>query len=324
MAKSRLSFVELSLNMRASQHLPSPLTQCGIAQPHMRMPLGARVYSLVLALLLVLLQGCSAIQLGYNKADDLAYWWLDGYADFSEPQSQRLRAALSEVHQWHRRQELPQYAALLQQAQSLAADPITPAQACGLADTVQAHLHDLTLKTLPGLTAVALDLSSRQLLHMERQWAKKNANWQDDWLNLSAAEREKKRLDHFVDRFESFYGSLTPAQVQLLRQQVQQSAWTAPWGWQDRLHKQKQLLDVLRSFQIKSPQPLLAQEALQNMVVGWTSTTEGQGADMRQRLKQEACSNAAQLHNTTSPAQRLKAIQRLRAYASDFKALSTQ
>ena len=299
--------------------VPSPLqapSVVGRARP--------RPWTLLLwALVLAVLQGCSAIQLGYNKADDLAYWWLDGYADFSAPQSQRLRAALNEVHQWHRSQELPLYINLLQQAQSWAAEPITAAQACALADTVQTHLHSLTLKALPGLAEAALDLNSRQLLHLERQWAKKNAIWQDDWLNLSATEREKKRLDNFVERFESFYGTLTPAQVQLLRQQVQQSAWTAQWGWQDRLHKQKQLLDLLRSFQMKSPQPSLAQEALQSIVLGWTSTTEGQGHDMRQRLKQEACTNAAQLHNTTSPAQRLKAVQRLRAYANDVKALST-
>lgn len=276
----------------------------------------------LLALALTLLQGCSAIKLGYSKADDLAYWWLDGYADFSAPQAERLRADLSAVHRWHRTQELPLYAALLQQAQSLAADNITPAQVCGLAETGQQHLNALMTKAIPGLTAVAMDLSDKQLKHLERQWAKKNATWQDDWLKLSPAELEKKRLDNFVDRFETFYGSLTPAQVQLLRQQVQQSVWTAAWGWRDRLVKQQQQLELLRSFQSKPPPSAVAQDALQSMVQSWTSTTDGFGHETRLRLKQEACANVAQLHNTTTAAQRLKAIQRLRAYASDFKDLA--
>ncbi len=273
---------------------------------------------------LALLQGCSAIKLGYGKADDLAYWWLDGYADFSAPQSERLRAALSEVHRWHRTQELPLYAGLLQQAQTLAADNLSAAQVCSLADAGQLHLNALTNKAVPSLTAVAMDLSGRQLAHVERQWTKKNATWQDDWLKLSPAEREKKRLDNFVDRFESFYGTLSPAQIQVLRQQVQQSVWTAQWAWQDRLHKQQLLLEWLRSFQIKSSPALQAQEALQSIVLSWTATTEGYGFETRQRLKQEACANTAQLHNTTTAAQRLKAIQRLRAYASDLKDLSAQ
>jgi hypothetical protein len=278
---------------------------------------------LLLAFVLALLQGCSAIKLGYNKADDLAYWWLDGYADFSQPQSERMRAALSDVHRWHRTQELPLYAGLLLQGQTLAADNISAAQVCSLADAAQSHLNALTAKAMPAFTAVAVDLSGKQLLHMERQWAKKNATWQDDWLKPSGAEREKKRLDNALERYESFYGPLTPAQVQLLRQQVQQSVWTAPWAWRDRAYKQQLLLELLRSFQIKSPNPALAQEALQSIVQSWTSTTEGYGFEMRQRLKQEACANVAQLHNTSSAAQRLKAIQRLRAYAIDFQDLST-
>ena len=277
----------------------------------------------LLAVALALLQGCSAIKLGYNQADDLAYWWLDGYADFSAAQSQRLRAGLREVHQWHRTQELPLLAAWLQQAQSLAAEPVSAEQICQLADAGQLRLNALTARAMPALTAVARDLSGEQLAHLERQWAEKNAAWQDDWLKRSPAERDQKRLDNFIDRFESFYGSLTPAQVQLLRQQVQQSAWTAPWGWQDRLYKQQQLLDLLRAFQTQTPSPSRAQEDLWRWVMGWASTTEGFGFETRQRLKQEACANTAQLHNSTSPAQRLKAAQRLRAYASDFKDLST-
>jgi hypothetical protein len=274
------------------------------------------------ALALALLQGCSAIKLGYNKADDLAYWWLDGYADFSQPQSERLRAALTDVHRWHRTQELPAYAALLLQTQNWAADNITALQVCTLADAGQLRLNALTLKAMPALTAVALDLSGKQLLHLERQWAKKNATWQDDWLKLSMEEREKKRLDNFVDRFESFYGTLTPTQIQLLQQQVQQSVWTATWSWQVRLRQQQQLMELLRSFQIKSTPAALAQEALQTQVLGWASTSDGYGFEMRQRLKLEACTNAAQLHNITSPAQRQKAMQRLRAFANDFKDLS--
>jgi hypothetical protein len=274
------------------------------------------------ALALALLQGCSAIKLGYNKADDLAYWWLDGYADFSAPQSAKLRPALSEVRHWHRTQALPAYAALLQQVQTLAADNLTAGQVCSLAEAGQLHLNALTSKALPGLTAVALDLSSKQLLHLEKKLAKKNATWQDDWLKISPEEREKKRLDSFVDRFESFYGSLTPTQIQLLKQQVQQSAWSAPWSWQVRMNQQQQFMDLLRSFQIKTSSPALAQEALQTLVLNWSSTLEGYGFEMRQRLKLEACTNAAQLHNITTPAQRLKAIARLRAYANDFKDLS--
>jgi hypothetical protein len=274
------------------------------------------------SLLLVMLQGCSAIKLGYNKLDDLAYWWLDGYADFSPTQSDKLRTSLGQLMRWHREQELPAYAMQLQQLQAMATDNITPTQICTIWESIQKRLDLVAIKALPGLAEVAVDLSPKQLAHIERQWAKKNANWQEEWLQGPPAQREQKRLDAFVDRFESFYGNLTAAQSKLVQQQLQQSAWTPEWGWQDRLQKQQQWMAAMRSFQTRTYSPEQAQEVLRQLYVNATSTSSGPGFEMRQRLQQQACTNLAQLHNITTLAQRQKAAQRLKAYANDLKDLA--
>src|SRR5882724_11445070 len=52
------------------------------------------------------LAGCSAIKLGYNNLDHLAYWWLDSYVDFSGEQGTQVRENLAQLHQWHRTEEL--------------------------------------------------------------------------------------------------------------------------------------------------------------------------------------------------------------------------
>ena len=41
----------------------------------------------LLCLALAGLSGCSALRLGYNTAPELAYWWIDGYADFDDAQA---------------------------------------------------------------------------------------------------------------------------------------------------------------------------------------------------------------------------------------------
>ena len=71
-----------------------------------------------LVLLSVGLTGCSAVRFGYNQAPELVYWWLDGYADFDDPQSRRVRDMLGQWFGWHRRTQLPDYANLLQRAQA--------------------------------------------------------------------------------------------------------------------------------------------------------------------------------------------------------------
>ena len=71
-------------------------------------------YSHIIALVvLVCLQGCSTIKLGYNNAPSLAYWWLDDYVDFDATQSKQVRDELERLHQWHRATELPKIDSLL-------------------------------------------------------------------------------------------------------------------------------------------------------------------------------------------------------------------
>ncbi|MFM8901356.1 MAG: hypothetical protein ACKOF9_15630 [Burkholderiales bacterium] len=46
----------------------------------------------------VLLAACSAARLGYGQGPTLAYWWLDGYVDFNEAQSLRVREDLINIY----------------------------------------------------------------------------------------------------------------------------------------------------------------------------------------------------------------------------------
>jgi hypothetical protein len=80
----------------------------------------------------VLLQGCSAVKLAYNNAPELAYWWIDGYADLDDAQSLKVREELARLQQWHRTNELPRIAELLQRTRQLALADTTPEQVCTL------------------------------------------------------------------------------------------------------------------------------------------------------------------------------------------------
>ena len=84
--------------------------------------------SLIIAVLcgvLTLLSGCSMLRLGYNQAPDLAYWWIDGYADFNDLQTPRVRSALTQWFAWNRRTQLPDYAAVLVRAQAEASADVS-------------------------------------------------------------------------------------------------------------------------------------------------------------------------------------------------------
>lgn len=63
--------------------------------------------------LVLLLQACSAVKLGYHQLPTIGYWWLDAHLSFTDSQTGEVRQALSQLHSWHRQQELPVYASWL-------------------------------------------------------------------------------------------------------------------------------------------------------------------------------------------------------------------
>lgn len=276
----------------------------------------------LLLVCLLLLQGCSAIKLGYQQLPTLSYWWLDSSMSFSGTQSTGAKQALDTVYQWHRREELPAYAALLQGVQVLSTGPVQAEQVCSVWTDVQTRLDTLMREAVVHAAPVAMALGPRQLSHMARHWDSKNEEWEKEWLLGSASERLARRLDKTLERYRSFYGELTTAQVSLVKAQLAQSPWTAEWGRQDRQRRQQDLLSTLQRI---SQSNLTQAEVAQQLWGVWQRWLQPQDAGQRtamQGLAQRACENLAQLHNSATPEQRQQVTRRLRAYERDIRDLS--
>lgn len=100
---------------------------------------------LALTLTLLVLQGCSAIKLGYQQLPTLSYWWLDSAISFNDAQSDRAKEALNQVYRWHRQEELPTYLGLLQLGSELSQGNVQASQVCEVWTDVQTKL-DKTMR----------------------------------------------------------------------------------------------------------------------------------------------------------------------------------
>ncbi|MBI5924319.1 MAG: hypothetical protein HY836_01855 [Aquabacterium sp.] len=56
---------------------------------------------LLICLMLIVL-GCSVVQMAYNRAESLACWWLDDKLHLSPSQADQVHASLSSWLAWHR------------------------------------------------------------------------------------------------------------------------------------------------------------------------------------------------------------------------------
>ena len=267
---------------------------------------------------LLLLQACSAIKLGYQQLPTLSYWWLDNTVSFSGNQTPAAKEAIDKLYQWHRSEELPGYAALLQRTAELSAGPVQPAQLCRVVDEIQARLDTLMRQAVAQAAPVAMALGPRQLSHMARHWEQQNEEWEKEWLQGDTDARMARRLDKALSRYNSFYGELSAAQTALIKTQLAQSPWTAEWGRRDRQRRQQDLLSTLQRITQSNLTQAQAEAQLWGVWQRWLQPPDAGQRAVVQSLSQRACENLAQLHNTTTPEQRVRVARRLRAYERDL------
>ena len=280
----------------------------------------ARIIGVLLAA--AALGACSAIKLAYNNLPTVSYWRLDAYLDFNGAQTPKVRDELEQLLAWHRQNELPRIASLLQEAQALAPGEVTPAQVCAMTDRIRERLLAVTERAEPAGTELALSLSESQLQQLERKYAKVNAEYRKGWLERTPAQVQQKRYDRFLDRAEDFYGRLTDEQRDLLKQQAAQSVFDPQLTDAERRRRQQDALAVLRGFVAGKPSPAEARAALHDYIQRIAEPPPGPWRDQQQALLQEGCRNTAALHNSTTASQRAQAVRRLQAYQEDLRELA--
>ena len=273
----------------------------------------------------VILTGCSAVRLGYNNLPDIASWWLDSYIDFSDTQGPQAKAALQKLQTWHRKEELPAIAELLVQAQTLAPQNITPEQACKIWEGAQVRVESFIQESSRLAAPVVSQLSAKQFKHLEKEWASRNEDWKKQWVQGTPDSRIKKRVDLAAERFNSFYGDLNLEQRQVLKQQFLQSTWSPEASYQRRLKRQQEQLLALQAMSSEITKPAMplpqVEKALQSLILQSVRPKDAGELSKQLQLEQQACQNLAQLHNTMSPAQRLKAQRKLKDYETDVREL---
>jgi hypothetical protein len=275
-------------------------------------------------MVVVVLAGCSAVRLGYNTAPTLAYWWLDSYFDFDGEQSLRMRADLQTVQDWHRREELPLLIQTLKELQAMAPKPVTPTQVCAMVPGLQTRVQVTLERVAPSIAAIAPSLQPAQMEHLGREFEKRNKKWREEWLDGTLAERAERRVEKIVDRAESLYGTLEPAQIAIVKNHIQTSSFDGPRNYREMLRRHEdalQVLNTLRSTKFTSAQ---ATAAIRGLVERTLTAPDPAYRQYIDRLTLESCAATAAVHNSSSSSQRAHLLQTLRDYEGDARALASQ
>lgn len=272
----------------------------------------------------LVLQGCNAVKIAYNQAPTLAYLYLDSYIDFNDVQSTQVRNELTQMQAWHRQTQLPAYIDLLQKVQQKMPQDITASQACEVFADVRQKALTMTEYAEPASLSLAATLTPKQLDAMQRKFTKGNSSWREDYLEGSAKDVFEKRQKSAVKRSEMLYGSINDRQRSLIAQQIEKSQFKAAQSYAERQRRQKDILQTLGKV-VASPQDAASlQKDMRSLLQRSVSSPDAAYRSYLETITQEGCASFAELHNTTTPEQRKKAIGVLAGYEQDFKVLAAQ
>lgn len=275
-----------------------------------------------LLVLASLLSGCGAVRFAYGQGPDLAYWWLDGYADFNDEQTPRARDALSEWFRWHRATQLPDYVQFLTRLQGHATEPITAPQVCGLYAQAWSRLDPMIDRALPAAVETVQSLTLAQIAHIERKYAKVNADFRSDYLQPDPAERLEESIERAVSRAEMLYGSLDDTQLAHLKRAIAASPFDPQLWLQERMLRQQDVVRTLRRLVTERAPADQTLAALRVLVVHAQRSPREVYLKYQARLHEYNCKLAAELHNSTSREQRLAAVKKLKSWEEDARALA--
>lgn len=275
-------------------------------------------------LMALTLGGCSAVRLAYNNAPMLSYYWLDSYFDFDGPQSLRIKADLQTVQDWHRREEMPLLIQTLRDLQAMAPKPVTQAQVCQMVASLQIRIQTPLERVAPSIAAIAPTLQAAQMDHITREFDKRDKKWSEEWLEGTPAERAERRVKQIVDRAESFYGTLEPAQIGIVRAHIETSTFDGPRQHQEMLRRQQDSIQVLNNLRLTRVPPAQATADIRGLLERTLKAPDPAFRQYIEQITNESCAAMADLHNSSTSAQRTRLLKTLRDYEGDAVALFNQ
>ena len=263
-----------------------------------------------------------ATKIAYGQGPALAFRWLDGYVDFNDAQSLRVRGALDEWFRWHRRTQLTDYADLLARAEAELPGNITPERMCSWADAFRARFETALEHATPAILELAPTLSPQQIASIEKKYASGNETYRDDYLQRDPEKRRRATLEREIDRDEQFYGRLDAAQKDLVARSVAASPYDAELSFSERLRRQQDLLATLRRLTAARATPAVANVEFRAYLERIDHSPHEDYARYSVRLIDYNCAAASSLHNATTAEQRRHAVEKLRDYERDLRALA--
>jgi len=264
------------------------------------------------------LAACSATRVVYGNADTVMSFMASSYLDLDSGQSEDLRPLIVRFHQWHRANELPVYAALLQSASQRAAKGITAEDVSWGLGNLRARYRRLAAKAVEDAAPVLATLAPAQLAALEDTFAGKNEKYAKEFLPADEKKRRRAQGKRMLERLRDFAGELTPEQEARIGRFVAAHERHVALRFEDRRRWQREFVALLK--QHREPGELGRQ--LAEMFTRPEARRSEEFLREDRRWDEDFAQLIVDLDRSLSPVQRAHVVRRLSDYAEDCTVLA--
>ena len=279
-------------------------------------------YKALRALLAVLVisvstSGCTT-KLAYDFLDWGLYWELRDYVKFNRDQRFRVKDEISQLIDWHRSEELPQYADQLEKLSKELKSGITVEQLEESYNNLRDSWQRIVIKTLPATVDIISNLNDEQVNDFFEMLIEKEGDDAKKIEKGTNARTLKKREAYVSKKIVGVIGKLNEDQKSLIAQ------WALSM-------KPTQELSLAQAIQWRTRmQTVLAerhneQQMEDNLMVLFANPEQLRSASYRrviEKNKRLIMQLLFDLNRTLTNQQRSKLIKKLQSYINDFRDLS--
>jgi len=265
------------------------------------------------------------MQIGYNNADTLALIQLGSYVDLTPDQEQTVKERVSTLLAWHRSTQLRDYAAFIDKTRAKLAGQVTAADVMDFNQQLNARMMTAGDKSAPDIAHFALTLTPQQIDQVAKKFAT-DANKARRELVACCSQKNggNERVKKYSKRAESWFGSLTDRQREIISNSMASRPHDATWWIDERERRQRELIALLRKIQAERPTEEAAARWLRTYFGQLNVAPEAERRARAESYRRGSAELIAQLINHSTPEQRATLDKKLNDYAQDFKSLAGQ
>jgi hypothetical protein len=286
----------------------------------------SRFAAVVLAILAI--AGCSSAaftRLAYNNAA-LAYsnlgpmltWIVDDYVDIEGSREDWVRVRIERVLAWHRSEELPRYRELLETMLAKSVRAYRVEDIAAHQKALRAAYHRVVGQVIPDTAEFMAGMDSSEIERMEKKFAEDNRQFAKEALRGSPEARLERRMKRFIGHLESWVGSLTSEQRELVASRYPTLTDVSEELMAERRSRQEQLLALARA---RPPRPQI-EATLRRIFIETDSWRRPEYAAKLRERDQQLGSMISELSATLTDEQRAHLQKRIRRFLGDISTLT--